>query len=353
MFFNIALNLITLLYSLITLHSKKLGEKKIMFLPILAMYILVSSLQDHVGTDYESYLDILENHDFIESYFDKGEYLFSLILWVISKLNLPDQSLFIFFSALNLYLVYWISLSISRNNFISTFYFIILITGFYFWQMNALRQSFATLILIASLIYFSNRNYIKSITLFSIATFMHAASYIYLIPFILAIFFRSKKTNLWYIFILSLPIYAFIGLYISQIVHALFPMYSFYIDNEYVRGDIDLIEFFSKFYYLPVYIYAIYLVEKNADYKYKIIFYIWVMTFFSILMVLIDGIFYRLNIFFAILNFLPISIVFKNIIEYKNIKYSYIFICYIFLPFLLKITFFARSEYIYKSILFH
>lgn len=326
-------------------------------LPAFLVYFLVAGLQFNVGTDYFSYIDIYENEARHWFYFNRGEYLFFALNQGLNWLKLPSQSIFLAVSFVQAFLVFIYFKSIKKKGFILTLFFIafICVTNIYNNQLNALRQYvvIAALPLLTILLY--EKRFVRFFILLGLASFFHNTAWFLLV--LLPIYFLYKKLDksLLFLFLLSIVGYLLLGKFINELVVIFLPSYEHYLQGQYAEQH-TLGLFITKLYYLPL-IFYFYLIYKKSSSEFGSYFHFMIfaftLTFWFFLLALNLGIatrFYYYVLFFMV--FPMYYLLHYNYLKGRVVSFVLV-LGYIVLPYIAKVTFLAKNEFLYNSILWN
>lgn len=131
--------------------------------------------------------------------------------------------------------------------------------------------------------------------------------------------------------------------------------YSSYLgDNFFQSRDISII--ITKLYYLPLILYFFLRFNNKEENHFSYINYciaIFIITFWSFIMGLDISLLSRLASYFWFFTIFPLLYLLNNALERKN-TFEFIFILiYCILPYLAKVTFLAKAEFLYQSYIFN
>lgn len=325
--------------------------------PAFVLYFLVAGLQYDVGTDYFSYINIFEDSSSHQFYINRGEYLFAHLNIFLNWLELPAQSVFLAISFIQAVLVFIYFKSIKKKGFILTLFFIafICVTNIYNNQLNGLRQYvvIAALPLLTILLY--EKRFVRFFILLGLASFFHNTAWFLLV--LLPIYFLYKKFNksLLFLFLLSVVGFLLLGKIIDELVIVFLPSYAHYLQSHYAEQH-TLGLFITKLYYLPL-IFYFYLIYKKSSSEFGSYFHFMIFTFTStfwfFLLALNLGIatrFYYYVVFFMV--FPMYYLLHYNYVKGRVVSFV-IVLGYIVLPYIAKVTFLAKNEFLYNSILWN
>lgn len=330
---------------------------------VVFFMIIISSIQFNVGTDYFNYLNGLKSNNYFR-YFNKGEYVYYLFYSVIQYFNLSSQTIFLFSSLINglaLYFILWMLKKEGYSLWIIFFVFFTY-TGYFHNQMNGLRQYTAIIyfILFVFLILFKFGWLNIALALF-VGFFSHSTFIFSLILCIIIFFvYRLKIYSLKIIYFISLIIYLSSPLFLEYFISNLAPQYLFYLETEYGEG-LDISQLFSKLYFLPFFVYFIFLYCRNNSFNYyfnkshkgfRFLILFWSFTSLMYISSTGFGFMFRVSQFFIFFDIFPLYyIILYSIKSKKLFLFCFLFVS-LFVPYFIKVVFFPVREYSYNWVLF-
>ena len=325
------------------------------FLPAFIIYFLVSGLQFNVGTDYFNYISLYFSDTNI--HFSKKEYFFHYLLKSLKYLSLPAQSLFISISFIQSILIFYYFKSIKHRGYVLWIFFFtfICVTNIYNNQLNGLRQYVVVCFVPIMTLILYEKKYLWYLICVLLATFFHSSAIFLVILIPIRFFYNILHRNIFITFILMPFFYMFMNGFLESIVPSLFPQYIHYLDSAFSEG-VDFSSYITKLYYLPGILYFYYL-YKNTEESSNQTYFGFMIVIFSIFYWLFItsneiGIASRIFVYFLFFYTFPIYYLLKKTFLQNKPFTFYILIVYVFLPYFLKVTFFARGEFLYKNILF-
>lgn len=335
----------------------------IVLIPPFILYFLTSSLQYNVGSDYFSYLYIYDNQWVLGRYFESREYFFYYLNILCKEFNLPGQSIFFVFSFLQSIFIFIYFNELKKKGYILWFLFLIffVVTNIYNNQMNGIRQyaALTLLPLLTMLIY--NRNYIYFAVLMAVAMSFHSSSIIFVSLIVFAIFYKNLHKYNFLIFILSIPLYFLIAKYTPAILDGFELRFSYYIESDYFESG-NYITVLTKIYYLPALLlfYSLYGKAKASEYSGKccreeyfaFLIFIFTCTYWSFLMSLDIAILSRISSYFWFFIIFPLYYVGMFFHKRGVVKLG-LYIIYLVVPYAAKVTFLAKNEFLYNSVIFN
>lgn len=328
------------------------------FLPAFLVYFFVAGMQYGVGTDYFSYVDIYENPSIWNRYYSKKEYLFYWLNVLLNQLSLPTQSLFLAFSLVNSTLLFVYFKKIKSQGFILSLFFFAFfcVTNIYNNQLNGLRQYvvIAALPLITWYLYYDKK--ILAVVLLLAASFFHNTAWIVLL-FIFPLFILDKKTNisLSLVFVCSFFVYFILGKYLNPLVSWILPSYAHYLDSE-LSERMALTQLITKLYYLPLLIYFYFVYKKNHEKGGRYLHFMLLCasaTYWFFILGLYLGIANRIYSYVIFFSAFPIYyLLYRSWVLKRKYEFLLIFL-YVLTPYIAKVTFLAKAEFLYRAIIFN
>jgi hypothetical protein len=340
------------------LDNLKIKKDLLSYLIPFLLYIFVAGLQYEVGTDYNSYIDIYSSDYRLSTYFDKGEigfyYLFNFLKWF----DLHYQSLFFAFSIVNGFIFFCLIDRLKEEgcNIVLFLFLFFVVTNIYQNQLNGLRQFVGVLSLPLFLHYIFSKSYFKSLLVLFLAVSFHLSAIIFLVFYFLKLLNFYVK-NLFFYFVFSFFFYYLFDYIFPFILGFIDQSYLFYFEYDF---ESNLVAVLSKLYYLPGVILFYYLYGREfyrnsfTDSKYfKFCVFIFTVTYWSFILIYNYPIFGRLFYYFSFFYVFPFYYVLFILKSHKNMMAFYFTLVYLALPYILKVTLFAKSEFLYKSFIFN
>ena len=328
----------------------------IVWAPCFLVFFIPMALQDGVGTDYTSYIDIYNYESDRWLYEDKKEYLFLWVVSLVKVFNNP-QSIFVLFSFV-ISIFFFFSLHILRREYEFKpwllFFIYFTSTGIYNTSFNTLRQSVIVAILPLLIHLFIKNKHLLFLLLVVLLSFLHKSALFYLIFYPLLFTPNNKKLYL-FLFILSTIVYAInfksivSGIMQIPIFSNLFGNYAYYVDSAFFDGG-SILSVLTKLYYIPLFIlfWLLYIKDNNENKFFDFSIKIWSITCFMIIQIIYIGLFYRFWNMFVFLYVFPIYYVIDYFIKKKNPVAVITIFIYLILPYIAKVLFFPESEYLYS-----
>lgn len=324
-----------------------------LLLPVFLIWLIISGGQDSVGTDYESYLYIFDGNQ-LDYYREKNEFLFAAIISLFNACGIHGQALFFVFYSINFIFFFLILKRLPTKQIFLCILLYITVTNLFNNQLNTLRQATAIYIgTYAAFLIFEGKK-IKALFYVLVAALIHQSAVILIIFYLLknvAIKCSFKQ--------LVILLLAAIGLsFILQpnSINFLAP----YLPEAYMwhilGGAVEeksLILKVTKYIFVPIYILALIYFYKNRSNDWESLLFKSGWIAYCIRLSLLNlTLVARITDYFLILSIFPILL-------YINYLYK-LYKVFLFLAILmglsvfygLKVTVFARGEYLYNSIYF-
>lgn len=350
--FLVVLTFVAVYFSL----TERYKPSMLVMFPAFLVYFLVAGLQYGVGTDYFSYISIFEDESRHDFYFERKEYLFSYLNSLLLWLEMPVQSIFLAIAFIQASLVFMYFKAIKKKGFILFLFFVVFfcVTNIYNNQLNGLRQYVVITAMPLLTILLYEKRYVWFLVGLLLASFFHNTAWFLL--FLVPICFLCKKYNrgLFGLFVLSAFCYFLLGGAVEEIVQRFLPSYSHYLKGDFAEGH-SLVLFATKLYYLPL-IFWFYLVYKkdNTDFgKYfHFMVVVFTLTFWFFIISLYLGIAERFYLYVVFFIAFPIYYLLHNSYKKRKLENFIAVMFYVIMPYVAKVTFLARGEFLYRSVLF-
>lgn len=350
--------LIVLAYvTLYLLLIEKYKPSFLSFLPAFIIYFLVAGLQYNVGTDYMAYVYTFSGDGSL--YLKKSEYLFYYLMVFLNYLNLPAQSLFLSISFIQSILIFYYFKLIKKDNVILWLFFIAFfcITNIYNNQLNGIRQY----VVVCSIPILTLLLYRKKIGLYIafifICTLFHSSAVFLIILIPIRIFLRKLHKKIFLIFLIMPGIFIFSTSFVDELITRFLPNYLHYLDSVYSEG-VGMEAYFTKLYYLPGIIYFYYSYNKarkhNIEHTYfDFMIVVFSLTYWMFILSTELAIASRVFVYFLFFYTFPFYFLLRKFYLDKKILAFSLTLIYIITPYILKVTFLAKGEYLYNSIIFN
>lgn len=194
---------------------------------------LVAGLRYFTGLDYISYYSQYNGMSF-----QNFEWGYTLLTKVFKYFNLSFYDFEFFFSALTMSLLIVFLYKYIPSS-IATFSLLYYYSRF-FWvrDLGQIRSSLASIILLYSIKYIKERNFLKFIIIVLIASSIHKASFIFLFVYFISVLFKDSLSFNKVLLLLSFStILGVIFQYIPSILQTLFPNNVYLFAKEYVQNS--------------------------------------------------------------------------------------------------------------------
>lgn len=324
-----------------------------LLLPILFLWLFICGGQDEVGTDYLSYLSIFNGNQY-HVYINNHEYLFIGIVALFNSIGIYGQSLFFVFYGINFIFLFLIVKRIPRKQIFIFLILYMVVTSLFNNQLNILRQTTAIYIgTYAAFLIFENKK-IKGLIFIILAFFIHQSAIVLLILYAYKFFLRIFSYKALLVCLLA----AFLCSLVLKIDSLVFILpflsadYAWHIEGGAVE-ETGLITKLTKYIFIPLYLLSWWRFRKeNFSDKDIILFKCGWIAFCLRLSLVNLSIVSRIFDYFLILSVFPLLQYLYCLFKARK---TFLFLCIIFgltLFYCVKVTIFARAEYLYKSIYF-
>lgn len=333
----------------------------LLLLPPFMVYFLIAALQYDVGSDYFSYIHIYENQWVLERYFQSGEYFFYYVNVVLDYFRAPAQLVFFVFAFIQSLFVFIYMRVLEKKGYVLWIFFLIffVVSSIYHNQLNGIRQYAALTFLPLLTVLLCERKYFFYLFGCLIATTLHSSAALF---FLFPLFFLVDKLagkHVFSLFLATLPVYIFVGKYTPFFISNFGVGYSSYMESEYFAGG-GYVLIVTKLYYVPaiLFFYLVYSEKKCTslgivDSKYySFLILIFSCTYWSFLMSLDIAILSRIASYFWFFTIFPLYYVLLYLRRTNKIAFL-VYVAYMLFPYMAKVTFLAKNEYLYKSYLFN
>lgn len=348
--------LVVLFYvAIYTALTERYSASLLIMMPAFLVYFLVAGLQYNVGTDYYSYVHIFDDEASHQYYYDRKEYLFSYLNSILNKINLPSQSVFLVISFIQSIFIFSYFKEIKGKGLIVSIFFIVFfcVSNIYNNQLNGLRQYVVIAALPLLTIYIGDGKYMKFLFLLIVSALFHNTAWFLL--FLVPLYFFSMyiKKGLMALFFLSAPFYLFLGTALNKLVDVFLSGYAHYLQGEYAEQQ-TIFLFITKLYYLPLFLFF-FIFYKRSESSVGKYFHFMVVTFsltyWFFLLSLYLGIATRFYYYLVFFMIFPIYYLLHKSYKEGRVIFFVFILVYIVGPYVAKVTFLARAEFLYQSIL--
>ncbi|WP_446724894.1 EpsG family protein [Moritella sp. 36] len=307
-----------------------------------------------VGSDYMSYIHIYETGDKIDKFFSDYEFIFVFMVLFLKSFDANAQFIFVGISFLNMLLLYFFMRKCSKIGMRVWLIFLLfyVVTGIYHNQMNGLRQYLAIFSMPLIVFYLMEHKKVKSIFFILYGAFSHQ-SFLLFLPYLLICKFKMLYKYSFIIFVITFFFYKYIiPISITEVL-SYSAVYTSYLERS---EETSLLSLLTKIYYLPLIMYFYYLytfkkrIKINNDIQ-KSFILIFSSTYWMFLMAEEINILGRMSQYSNYFFIFPIYFLLNYLISIKRNIEVFFILLYLILPYLLKVTVFAKSEYLYNWIL--
>lgn len=329
--------------------------------PILFLWTIILGGQYEVGTDYRNYLNFYYGIRDINLFYLQKEYIFYYFMKITSNFFEDGQIIFIIIGGIESFLFFYFikkcqELKLLTNKTIYIFLLLFLSYGTIFYnQMNMLRQYFDVYLFSLSYIFYLNKNKCKCILLNIIAILIHRGIYVVLpFYFIYSFIIKKRNTKFFYIGILIIS-FILSSINIIEIIKLLVIKYLPVFKDYFIFNKVQEISFekkIIKYIYLPFYLWSVRLLTEKKEIKNEML-KIGILSYAVKIAVSNMSIVYRIGEYFSLLAIFPIYYLLEDWLKKKKYLYSVILLGIIISIFLLKVTIFAKGEYLYRFYLFN
>lgn len=336
-------------------YSTKLHQYYLLLTPIILLWVIIVGGQYNVGTDYFSYMKLFVGRESLFRYIDNGEFLFVFLIRFCHYIGIYGQGIFIVIGFIEVILYFYISkLIVSNKNTWVLFVVFMCFSTIFNNQMNGIRQYFAMYFFTLSVLEMLNRKYVVMSVLILASVLIHKSALLLSLFLILFFFLKNIRTSKkLYIFIIigliisAIPLYnSFIGFIVE------YSFYDGYVENGYIQ-EVGINDKLIKYAFVPVFMYSIGKVKfLKLSCFHRYLFVIGIISFSVRLMALNLSLTNRFGMYFEFLMCIPLVYL---IITLKR-KSTFIFLSlllFLYMIYTLKVTLFAKGEYLYNSYFFN
>ncbi|MBL0530225.1 EpsG family protein [Aeromonas caviae] len=340
---------------------QKIRVNILLFLPPFLIYFMISALQYNVGADYPSYIYIYENQWVLERYFNSGEFFFYYANKILEYFRFPSQAIFFVFAFVqSLFIFIYFGVLKNKGYLLWLFFlFFFTVSSIYNNQLNGIRQYAALTLLPLLTVFLFDKKYIYYVLGCFVATTFHSSGILFILFPLFILMNKVMGKYCFFLFMVTLPIYMFISKYAPTLLETFDLKYSSYIDSEYFEGG-SYITVITKLYYIPALLFFYYIYDSKScnsigikDERYfSFLILVFSCTHWSFLMSLDIAILSRIASYFWFFIIFPLYYVALALRRSNKVVFL-IYIVYIVLPYIAKVTFLAKNEYLYKSYIFN
>lgn len=327
------------------------NSTKFLYAPVFVLLALLPALQYGVGTDYFTYVKIIEFAEW-GYYENKFEFL-SVLLFRIAHYSGSPQLFFVLASSLNSILICIVLARLNRAGFAiySTLILYIAVTSAYFNQLNLVRQYMAAHILVL-MPFFAGKSNTKLFALAVIASMFHvpAALASALIAFALRVPLPSNIS----LFFLS-PFLIGISTAVTTTI-AIYVLPYLAVYNE-LQFEVSILNILTKLYYFPL-VLALHpsvhrrtpLLNSRAG---ALGLRVWCVSYFLFIIPLFvpNDIIMRIIHYFMLFYIFPAIILACYVQRSRGIVIKFVFWLWVLIPLVIKVIVLPRHEYLYDWVL--
>lgn len=335
--------------------------KLLYFVPILCLWTIILGGQYEVGTDYRNYLNFYYGIRDIKLFYIQKEYIFYYFMKITSNFFEDGQIIFIIIGSIESFLFFYFvkkceQLKILKKKNTYLFFFLYIGYGTIFYnQMNGLRQYFNIYLFSIAVLFSFQRKIIKYIIINTIGIFIHRSTYL-ITPFYIFYQYIIKNVNKKFFYrVIILGSFIFSLFNVIDIIEPLLikyiPIFKGYFLTERING-VSFQRKIVKYVYLPFYLCSVDLLNEKKDIKNEIL-KVGIVSYSIRIFVSNMSIVYRIGEYFSLLAIFPIYYLLEDWLKKKKYLYSIILLGMIISIFLLKVTIFAKGEYLYRFYLFN
>lgn len=342
------LYVLNLLFSCLYLRFLKYTKYIIPFifsvLPVILIWTLIVGGQDNIGADYKVYYSFFSFPNFDSRF----EPLFSYISYYLHNIGFSSQGPFFFFALLNVVVIFVAAHRIEFKHLALFYFLLITVSTFFNNQMNGLRQCIAVTFIFWAYSESYNSK-VKALLLILIAAGFHYTALVclFLLPIKTISFTTTKYPRLLLIISVCILFIPFGDSLITKLFSILpsaireATLYeSMYGDSDSSSIQMGIIYKLSKVMLLPVYWYALKLLDEDVLSPKELLFFKFGLLSYCLkCALLINQLIARFSYYFWIPSIIPIY--YLCVHYYKKKDYVRVFI----------ILFYCSFSYFVKIIL--
>lgn len=332
------------------------GKLLLYSLPFVLFWCLIIGGQYNVGTDYFSYMYYFTSGD--TSYFDwRGDYLFADFIDFCNRVGIDGQGIFFVLSLIWVLILLYLGDAFFGNKRLYLFLFVfITFSGVFNNQMNILRQYFAIYLYTMALCRALRKDFISAVLLLLLVVFIHSSSFAVILLSLVAMcclkFIENRNVLFFMIcgsvllsFLLSDAVVSFFIPYFEQYI-------SYYESDAF--EDVSWINRMSKYIYIPLMLYAVYLFPKMNLSEFERRFFVIGICGYCLKTSLMSlSLIGRVGKYGEILMCIPIVFMLIYLSQTRSKLRSVLIYMYLLLPYVIKVLFFPIREYSYHSYFFN
>ncbi len=345
------------LYLVESINSKKRFSWLVAVAPVGVLYFSIPALQYGIGTDYFSYINIVEL-GYSPGIEKSGEFFFLYLIKILNHLDVNPQLFFVITAFLQASLIFYLFSILRSSGYLSyvLFFIFFTVTGIYHNQMNGVRQSLAILLVPFVLILFYDRKYVKGVVVLFLGLMFHKSFFIVgaVIPVFLCAnkLFRKAGSKLFLFIASPLIVYFLFKFAFEYLLINVFDQYAHYLDSNIEVGWINIA---TKVYYTPIFLlFWLYYVRDGGFLAAK--YFNFFITVFSIthalyLTDLVFPFYGRVFQYFVFFYIFPVYFLVFRLAKLKDFFSVFLVFLYCLAPYCFKVIF-SVAEYKFDTILF-
>ncbi len=332
------------------LFCKKFWLDTCLCFPVLFFYVFLIGGQYGVGTDYHNYYEMFLPNSELRFQETHGEYGWIFLIRFFQLLGIQGQGIFVAIAAITgLVLFYSARMASNRQNLYICWFVFITCSPIFHNQMNGVRQALASFLgSLAILFWFNDKRFFATL-LFLISPTIHRSYIFFLVIIVLFLWISSKRNGTCFlisVLLLSIPVSYISMNSVIELGASAFPQFAYFVERERWLIPISFMNRMTRYAFVPVVLWAIMLRPKMrlTDLQNKL-FNIGVLLFSFRIFSLSAGLFFRIGWGCEILMYIPVA----HLLQCRFFAQRQLLAFFLFLYYLLKVTFFAAGEYSYTS----
>ena len=321
-------------------------------MPIILILLLLLGLQYQVGTDYESYLNMVVKSAGLAKVVRNKEYMFVALVQFSRFLRVP-QAIFVLSGMIQLLFFTLIIFEIKKLNYkLSVFFFLYFTLSLTFFnQFNGIRQYIAVYIFVYAFLKLLDNKHMTFILLIVFASLFHSSA-IFLLILIIIKFLFNRKINTSVIVIALVLLFILSMFDLSSVVKwvlAFTPYKSYSVSSYFKRTSFEGI--ITKIPKILITIIAIVRINNDPlSTKERQLLNMAFLTSGILILSFASSVIWRFYQYFDLFIIFPTLFYFSKSRD-KDLKLVLIFVLILML--LVKILVIPSGEYFYQSILFY
>lgn len=326
-----------------------LGGYIILFFPLLAIWLIISSTQYYVGTDYGSYMEIFQGQKL-----DRYEIGFLTILRGFFAIGVKGQIFYLIFYTISFFLLICIFKEFD-NNIRYVFFLIIIyicVSNLFNNQLNGLRQAVATYLGSLGFIFFLKKRITLFWLLYLLAISIHLASIVYIVVLMTPIIYKLMKQQLYLLIVIGIILSFTLNINLFYLITDYLPQnYANHITYNFIENR-SLNSMVLKYILIPIYILAISRCNYCNFTPFEKKLFNWGIIGFSMKLGLLGlPIISRVSDYFILLSMYPLYCLFKSLAQKNKHILLVSIISFLISLYFFKTIVFPSAEYTYHSII--